>query len=205
MRVPALLLFSALLVGCTTTGVRLTDAERHIVWQNHLTALNGIHRWSLRGRVALRADDRGWQASLRWVKSAHMQTIQLAGPFGSGRVSLQQDHRGAVLTDSRGNQYRENDAEILLQRITGWQLPVSGLQYWIRGQAIPDTAADVKLDSFGRLERLKQADWDIHYQAYVQHGSLYLPRRIFMSRPLEEDSDRKLEVRLVLNHWQMEP
>lgn len=205
MRISVLLLLITLLPGCSTTSVRLTETERQAAWQNHLKALGASHRWNLRGRIALHANDRGWQASLRWVQSEREQLIQLTGPFGSGMVSLKHDQNGAVLTDSRGNQYTDSDTERLLQRVMGWHFPVIGLRYWVRGQAIPGTAAELELDELGRLKRLKQKNWDIRYLAYTRYGSLHLPRRIFMSRPLDDGSGQMLDVRLVLSRWQLDP
>ena len=185
--------------------MRLTEVERQAAWQNHLRQLNASHRWSLRGRVALHTEDKGWQARLSWVRSEREQHIQLTGPFGGGVVSLRQDQDGAVLRDNRGNEYMDSDTEHLLQQVTGWQLPINGLQYWVRGQAIPDKTAKLELDEYGRLKRLKQNDWDIRYLAYSRYGQLQLPRRIFMSRPVGDGSGQILEVRLALNSWQSVP
>lgn len=205
MRIPTLLLLSALLIGCSTTGVRLTEAERQTAWQNHLQKLNASHRWSLRGRVALKTDDRGWQARISWVKSERGQHIQLSSPFGGSVVSLRQDGNGAALTDNRGNEYTDSDAERLLQQVTGWQIPVNGLQYWVRGQAIPNVSARLEFDEIGRLKRLRQNNWEIRYLAYARYGLLQLPRRIFMSRLLGDGSGQTLEVRMALNRWQSDP
>ncbi|MEE8388118.1 MAG: lipoprotein insertase outer membrane protein LolB [Acidiferrobacterales bacterium] len=205
MRIPALLLLSALLIGCSTTAVRLTEAERQTAWQNHLQKLNASHRWSMRGRVALQTDDRGWQARISWVKSERKQHIQLSGPFGGSVVALTQDRNGAVLRDNRGNEYMDSDAERLLQQVTGWKIPINGLQYWVRGQAIPNVNAKLELDEIGRLKSLKQNNWEIRYLAYARYGQLQLPRRIFMSRLVGDGSGRILEVRLALNRWQSDP
>lgn len=205
MRIPFLLLLSTLLIGCSTTAVRLNEAERQAAWRSHLAKLSTNRSWSLRGRVALHTEDRGWQASLRWVKSKSGQRIQLSGPFGGGVVTLQQNEDGVVLRDSRGNEYMDRDTERLLQRVTGWQLPVNGLQYWVRGRTIPGKDAEVELDNQGRLKRLRQNRWDIRYLAYARYAQLQLPRRIFMSRPMNDGSGLSLEIRLALNSWQSGP
>ncbi len=198
-------LLSTLLLGCSSTAIRLTGDERQLAWQNHLSQLNASHHWSLRGRVALQTEDKGWQVNLSWEKSEREQHIQLTGPFGGGVVSLKRNQNGAVLKDSRGNEYMDSDTEALLQQVTGWRLPVDGLQYWVRGQAIPDKTADLELDGQGRLKRLKQNDWDIRYLAYARYGALQLPRRIFMSRAVGDGNEQKLEIRLALNSWQSAP
>ncbi len=205
MRIPALLLLFTLLIGCSTTSVRLSETDRQTAWQNHLQKLNASHHWSLRGRVALKTDDRGWQARISWVKSAQGQHIQLSGPFGGSVVSLTQDRNGAVLRDNRGNEYTDSNAEHLLQQVTGWKIPVNGLQYWVRGQVIPNVNAKLELDGAGRLKRLVQNNWEIRYLAYARYGLLHLPRRIFMSRLVSHGSGQTLEVRLALNRWQTDP
>jgi len=202
VRFLVVLFLAALLLGCSSTAVRLSEHEQEKVWQNQLHLLEASPHWSLRGRVAIQAEDEGWNANLSWTKSEQSQRIQLTGPLGGGVVSLQQDTNGAVLIDSRGNKYSDQNAERLLQQVTGWQLPVEGLQYWVRGQAIPKKAASLELNEQGLLKRLKQNDWDIRYLAYKPHGFLQLPKTIFMSRQMTDGSSRTLEIRLALNKWQ---
>ena len=110
-----------------------------------------------------------------------------------------------MLRDNRGNEYLDNDPAGLLLQVTGWQLPVTGLQYWVRGQVIPDRTAELELDGQGRLKRLRQNDWDIRYLAYARYGALQLPRRIFMSRAVGDGGGQKLEIRLALNNWHSVP
>lgn len=205
MRAPALFFLITLLLGCSTTAVRLTEAERQTVWQKQLRLLEANPQWSLSGRVAIKTDDQGWQASLRWTNAGQDQRIQLIGPFGGGVVLLRLHPDGAVLKDNRGEEYSDGDAEYLLQQFTGWRLPVTGLQYWVRGRAIPGQKASVELNKQGLLKRLRQNDWDIRYLAYTPHGFMQLPRRIFMSRSMNDGSGQTLEIRLALNSWQSAP
>ncbi len=198
------LLLVALLSGCTTPGVRLTEIERDAAWVQHQSRMNRVQAWRLRGRVALRTKDKGWQLGMHWRYSPTEQQIRLSGPLGGGVVSIIQDGDGATLRDTKGNEYRDSDIESLLFHISGWDLPVKGLVYWVRGLAVPGVDARVELDEHGRLKRLVQQQWDIHYQRYQSHAGMFLPRRIFLTRSYGGGINRTLEMRWVLTEWRID-
>ncbi len=205
MKFIPVLLSALLLAACTTPGVRLSMVERQHVWAQNNSRLNAARNWSLRGRIALRADERGWQAGIRWTKTPDTQEIQLSGPFGGGVVLVKQDVDGAVLRDSRGDEYMDTDGERLLEQVTGWRLPVNGLVYWIRGQVVPSVPHRIELDERGHLKHLFQQRWQITYSKYGDYRGLLLPRRMIMKLPADQNGGIELEVRLALNNWNFVP
>jgi outer membrane lipoprotein LolB len=199
------LLSALLLAACASQGVRLSPEQRQAAWQQHNLQLAGLQNWSLSGRVAVRAGDQGWQAGMRWSRQDDLQEIQLTGPFGGGVVLLRQDTAGVVLRDNRGEEYYDTNAERLLEQVTGWQLPVNALGYWVRGQAIPDAPQDLELDNNGRAKRLSQQQWQITYQQYGEYNGLLLPQRILLQRAADAGQDNAVEVRLAVNGWKLSP
>lgn len=173
--------------------------------QARRAALQSIARWDLRGRVGVRLPDEGAQASLRWRHGDDGEQIDLTGPFGGGHARLQFDARGARLTDARGREHHDADAEALLLRATGWHVPLGGLTYWIRGLPIPEVASAEEIDEYGRLRLLRQLGWDIEFLSYDRVGAHQLPSKLFLARRLPghaADADNaRIEVRLVVNSW----
>lgn len=151
--------------------------------------------WELQGRLAVYAGDEGWHASLNWRQTGDAYLVELRGPLGQGAVRLQGDASGVTLERADGLRDRATDVDDLLARHTGWVLPVSGLRYWVRGQAVPDHEALWERDAQGRPQRLQQDGWDIRYTDYLTQPELgVLPRRI----DLERDG---LHARLVIDAW----
>lgn len=192
------------LAGCVTPP-SLTGTALQARWQERQQILDRIDRWDLQGRIAVRAGDRGWQAALRWKRDGGSQRLTLHGPLGAGTVVVEQDASGTRLRDSRGNDVRDNDASRLLQRVTGWRIPVDELRYWVRGLAAPGSRGQVHLDGRGRLDSVSQDGWTVHFVSYDTFSNLQLPEKIDMVHRPDDASDVELSLRLVVNDWNLNP
>lgn len=194
--------FSFLCLSCAVPVPRPPEAALERLWQTHSAHPASLVQWSLRGRLAVRADSQGGQASLAWQRDAGRQSIRLNGPLGRGVVRVTQDESGAHLTDASGKTAEAADAAELLLRFTGWELPMASLDWWVRGLPVPDVAARRELDDEGRLARLHQQGWDVEFGHYAQiEPSLALPDRLFLRRA-SGANDPALEVRLVIDRWE---
>lgn len=154
-----------------------------------------IEAFSLNGRVAVKLDDRGYTASLRWRHSATGDSLRLLSPVGSVVGEIEADSSGATLTTGDKKVYRSNDAQALTREVLGWDLPLAGLRYWVTGRA--DPAAPVQAqdrDDKQRLKSLAQNDWRIVYLGYF--GDSALPARLSLA------CDR-LHLRLIIEHWEL--
>lgn len=178
--------FSLLSVACSQLPLRDSSP-----WQApHWT------QWTLSGRVAVWHGQDGWHAQLRWTQQADSYQLELSGPLGQGALRLQGDEQGVTLELANGQRDWAPSADQLLQRHTGWQLPIAGMRYWARGLAVPERPADWDYAPDGRPQRLRQDGWDIHYSQYRDYQALgCLPRRIDFSRG-------PLTARLIIDHWQ---
>lgn len=156
-------------------------------------AVPAADAWALEGRIALRLEDEGWHASVLWEQRAERYHIRLQGPLGQGALELTGGPAGVVLERADGRISQARDPDILLYQETGWQLPVSGLRYWVRGRPLPELEARSRRDDQGRLVELHQAGWDIRYTDFFDTGAL--PRRI-------ELVNGEVRVRLVIDAWQ---
>jgi len=157
-----------------------------------------IKDWRFSGRVALTRGERGWHAGLDWETRADHYHLQVTGPLGQGALQLTGDANGVTLIDSDARVYTARDVDTLLARVTGWDLPVAGLHYWVRGLSAPDSAVSVTLDRQGRLQRLVQSGWVITYQRYQTIAGNDWPAKLNL---VHDD----LAVRLVIDKWQLDP
>lgn len=186
MKFLAGLLAVLLLAGCATTPL----LERG----QSAAALDG---WQLMGRVSLTRGEEGWHASLNWQQQGEHFYLKISGPLGQGGFQLNGDDRGVVLVDADGKTFAAEDADVLLLQVTGWQLPITGLRYWIRGLPAPGAGeAQTRKDDSGRLNRLVQAGWTINYNRYQIVDDISLPDKLQL---LRDD----IAVRIVVDKWEL--
>lgn len=199
----------ALLVlsGCAPTPIQpptppADSAEGR--WRLHRAQVTAISDWSIAGRIAVKADDEGYHASLNWRQRGEDFDLRVSGPFAQGGLRLKGNTDGVVLHDSAGGQRRARDGDALLAEATGFEVPVTGLRYWVRGLPAPGPAlgldpgkaADWQLDTQGRLRTLTQNGWSITYRDYVDVDTLSLPRKLVLKRP-------DLSVKLIIDQWRL--
>ena len=195
-----------LAAGCATVPSPPPVEDPAAAWQARQAELRALSAWTLQGRLAMRAAEEGWQASVHWIHDGARQQIDLIGPLGRGHLRLTQDNGGAELRDADRKTWRAENAQQLLYRITGWLVPLDGLNYWILGLPAPGPAAKLALDDQGRLKTLDQSGWDIRFLEYARQGSLDLPSKIFIKRRGDGNETASaqhvdVEVRLIIERW----
>ena len=196
-------LFIFLCASCAAPLSRPPSDQIQQLWRARESALLPIQHWELRGRFAVRTDERGGQASLSWKRAAAQHSIRLNGPLGRGVVRINQDETGAELQDAEQRVFHAANAEELLYRYTGWQLPLTNLNFWVLGIPVPGLPASQELDDAGRMKSLRQQGWEVQYQDYVLSGSHELPSRFTLTL-VPDPADPSLpamEVRFVIERW----
>ena len=175
----------AALAGCATTRPAQVLPASNV----------SIGAFSLNGRVAVKLDERGYTASLRWHHSATRDSLRLLSPVvGSVVGEIEADENGATLTTGDKKVYRSNDAQSLTREVLGWDLPLAGLRYWVTGRADPASAVQAAdRDDKQRLKSLKQNDWRIAYLEYF--GDSALPSRLSLAYD-------RLRLRLIIERWE---
>jgi len=181
--------------GCATHPP-VTAPEAETAWLEHRAALEALRDWQVQGRVALRTETEGWNASFDWRQRGSRYRIRLRGPFGQGAVELQGGEHGVWLKRADQPAVFAQNPEVLLQQQTGWQLPVSGLTAWLRGLPVVDGDPDIQWDTQGRLLHIGQNGWRIDYQRYLEKDGLQLPKKLRLKR----DS---VQVGFVVDSWQI--
>ncbi|CAK0764778.1 Outer-membrane lipoprotein LolB [Gammaproteobacteria bacterium] len=189
------LLVLALLTGCTTTSESL-GPESEAAWRVRQPALESFQNWEFIGRVAVQREEEGWFASLHWKQRGTAYRLQVSGPAGQGAARLNGDDVGVSLIRGDGTVYLASRPEELLATHLGWQVPVTGLRYWIRGVPTPTEWESRALDAAGHLVRLRQDGWDIHFDRYSAVDTLELPGRLVLERP-------PLTVRIIMERWSL--
>lgn len=186
---------------CTTitpsvTSSKAAPADTSITWEQREQRLQQINHWTSQGAISVRTPDTSGSASINWEQTPNHYHIRIFGPLGAGQIKLDGSPEQVTMTTSKGEQFRAATAEQLLAEQTGWYLPISSLNYWIRGLPAPGIVTQKQLDSSQRLQTLSQQGWTIQYLDYRNVRGIDLPRRISLS-------NGTVNAKLVINRWRI--
>ena len=168
------------------------------VWAARQSTLARLTQWQADGRIGVVNGQDGWHASFQWAQQDPTYRIDIIGPLGQGRITIQGDEREVSIQTQDGQRSTAPDPDLLLEQTLGLRLPVTGLRYWVRGLPAPGPTALLQTDAAGRLTRLEQNGWVIEYPSYAPSSvfNLDLPERI-VARRLD------LGVKLVIEQWML--
>ncbi|MHB0777015.1 lipoprotein insertase outer membrane protein LolB [Halomonas sp. WWR20] len=183
-----------LLAGCAGQPPSPDVPRQSGDWQRQQTRIESLNAWTLAGKVGLRTPEDLTSANLDWTQQPNHYRMLLSGPFGTGRSVLEGRPGHVSLTTGEGR-FEADSPEALLHEQLGWSLPVSSLDYWIRGLPAPGMPHTMNSDALGFPDRLHQAGWDIDYHTWTQADGLWLPQRLVMTYD-------DLRVTLMVNDWQ---
>lgn len=187
-----------LLGGCAVPPERAPDPGRAAaLYDARQPALESLRHWIIKGRIGLSSEVESWHADLHWRQSKARYAISLVGPFGQGQVRINGEP-GRVTLATEDRVFSDRDADRLINRRLGWQVPVRGLEWWVRGLASPRMAEPVsrELDGEGRLLRLSQGGWVVEFLRYRNVNGLQLPDKVFAESP-------EWKVRIVVSDYEV--
>lgn len=195
IRKPAFLLivFSLLLSACAQQA--LTPIEN---LQRYQSRLSGIDNWILKGRIIVRFSDETDQARLTWKNSPDNYSIRLSGALGIGTTYIKGSENGVSLEQGGKPVVKADKAETLLFNETGWDIPISEMNYWVRG--IPSPYSEITnpvLAPEGILLSMEQSGWQLEYSRYEALGQWNMPGKIIAKRD-------QVKLTFVVNDWTLD-
>jgi len=162
------------------------------------SALRPLDQWSLAGRLAVSTGSKGGSGRIDWNQDGPRFEVALSAPVTRQSWRLTGDAAGARLEGLDGGPREGPDAVQLLREATGWEIPVTALADWVRGlrsQALGP--ADARYGVDGRLAKLEQGGWTIHYvwpSSAADAAAAELPTRLDAQRD-------EARVRLIVDQW----
>lgn len=188
-------IFVLLLAGCTQTPqVAVPDVPQS------QQALQQLTQWRLQGRMALQTPDEKLSASLNWRQNEQDFTLRLSTMLGITLLNMQQQN-GQTRLSADGKDYQDNNASRLIERITGWPLPLTQLPLWVKGQTQP--ADIVEYTANGQVSRVYPqcggcGDWQIDYADFQPVGEYSLPHKL----SLTSQYPQAIKIKIRVNKWQ---
>lgn len=181
-----------LLTGCATKAPKPdlkpteTKPDPEQLWQWHSSRLQNLRFWQMDGRIAATKGNEGGNASFVWKQMGDDYQIKFFGPFGAGSVLVSGSPYSVSLKEADGKMHFAQNAEELMSKVAGWQVPLSGIRYWMLGIPMPEEKINTKsIDNLGHLASLNQLGWKIDYNSYHQNRTPNIPAKLKMeSGPL---------------------
>lgn len=170
---------AALLAGCAAVTLAPRDSQP----------------FDLLGRMLVTYSGGALTANLRWVHGATEDQIWLMTPTGQTLAYIVDSPQGATLTRADQREYRASSVEALTRQALGWSLPLSPLQYWVRGRPAPGAAPNaVERGVDDRLLAFTQNGWHVAITYYSEGEMSGRVRRLDLN-------DGANEIRLVIDTW----
>lgn len=161
----------------------------------HLQDIAQISQFTIKGRIGVQAEGKGFSGGLTWQHDKVNDEIALYSPLGSQVASIKKNADNVTLEDAKGNSIAAADAETLTQSTLGWQLPLAGLADWSLGRPSSSVILASTWDEQGHLSTLKQDGWDIQYQNYAEQNGHFLPSKIVLRND-------KVNLKLLVENWE---
>lgn len=151
--------------------------------------------FDLIGRVAVSYDGRSFFSNVRWHHLSNREEISLLTPAGQTLARIVSDGDGATLTGADRSEYSGADIESLTRQVLGWELPLTYMGWWVRGEAAPgSTVQDIERDGQSRYLALSQDGWRVTMTWGDVSAGRSLPRRL-------QIAGGSHQIRLVIDSW----
>ena len=189
-------LMPLLLVACVPAVQIKGDASLLNAQIQREQALAHVDHWSLQGRLGVSDGHDGGSGSFNWTQAGEQYEFVLRAPITGKSFRLSGGPAGAVLEGVTAEPMRGPDAETLMRKALGWEVPLRDLRAWVLGVRADSGPAEL---SFGadRLPSLLQQDgWTVEYRQWDSTHQPALPSKVFAARP-------PYKVRLSIESWNL--
>lgn len=191
-----LLILAIILPACVSSPAIKppADSASQALNKSHLQHIAEIQHFSLKGRIGVQTEGKGFSGGLQWQHQASNDDISLYSPLGGQVASIQKTPEQVTLQDANGNSISASNAEALTQTALGWQLPLTGLADWSLGRPASSPIQNSSWDAQGQLTTLSQDGWNIEYQNYSEQHGYLLPGKIILK-------SEKVNLKLLVESW----
>ncbi|MCE2593566.1 lipoprotein insertase outer membrane protein LolB [Motilimonas cestriensis] len=143
------------------------------------TQLAELDHWQIKGKLAIRqAKQKPVALDMHWQQQGEQFHITFTKLFKTV-LEVKQDKFGAWLRDNNGEEHYAADAQLLIQHLTGWVLPLNQMQQWVKGVPLDATA---QFDDQGNVINIdaivEQQPWHLTLAGHTQSQGLTLPSNL---------------------------
>ena len=193
-RFPAVLL-PLLLAACTPALVRHQgDAGQLDAQLAREHAMAHTDHWTLEGRLGVSDGHDGGSGGFTWTQDGDNYRFVFRAPITGRSFELSGGGAGALLEGLDGGPLQGADAETLMRRALGWEVPLHDLRAWVLGLRADSGPAQLSFGDNQLPSQLRQDGWTVEYRAWDVTRQPPLPTTIFAAQP-------PYKVRLSVESW----
>lgn len=173
-----IIITTALLSSCVSFHTTSQASYNTLSWQQRQASLKTFTHWHINGALSITNNGHTDLASYTWQQQSLQQfNIVISGPLDIGTVTVASEPGRVTLLRGNKAPITAATADQLMLKALGWHLPVSRLQYWIRG--LPASAnAKLSFDRYHHLTRLKNQGWQVAFSHYITVSDRDLPQTL---------------------------
>lgn len=185
-----LLTFFLFLSGCAH---RIDPQTR--LYDDWKTKLSAQKTWQVEGKLAFISPDERQSANLNWQQQDDLNQLVLTTFMGIRILELEHDAHSAKL-EFDDETYQDASASRLLQRLTGFTIPIEDADNWLKGTVTNDS---LRVDELDRAKTVTWQSnngqkWDITYGDYQQYAGFWLPKKLTLKH-------EKIRLKIQLYRW----
>lgn len=186
-----------LLLAACVPAVRMKgDASLLNAQSAREQTLARTNHWTLQGRLGVSDGHSGGSGSFSWTQNGDQYEFELRGPAISGmNFRLSGGPAGALLEGLREGPLRGPDAEALMRKALGWEVPLDDLRAWVLGLRAQGTPAELSFGADRLPSLLLQDGWRVDYREWDHSRQPPLPKKLYAERT-------PYKVRLSVESWQ---
>ncbi|MCP3128448.1 lipoprotein insertase outer membrane protein LolB [Shewanella sp. KJ2020] len=158
---------------------------------------NQAKAWELQGKLAIKTPEDKLSANLYWRHTETHDKLTLTTMLGTTVLTLEATPDAAHLHID-GKDFKDNNAQALLERVSGWSIPLADLPLWITGQIGSDDQV-IERDNQGKPKLLTNTQtpppWQVTFLRWQSQSGTTVPHQLKLERG-------DLQLKLQLNQWQ---
>lgn len=159
--------------------------------------MTDLTAWTLTGKIAFINQKNRESANVFWQKKAQQQQLTLTTYLGIQVLSLKTNN-GIHTLEVDGEEYQSSDLENLILQLTGYTLPITTLEHWLKGVEASATDTIEYAQQTNLPQKLisihNNEQWQISYSAYKEFNGLPLATKFTIKQ-------RDLTIRIQINKW----
>ncbi|MFP3029402.1 MAG: lipoprotein insertase outer membrane protein LolB [Arsenophonus sp.] len=195
-----ILLLAIFLTACTFKQQSTTKKNASItntLWISHQQKLAKLTKFQTRGSFAyISADNKSYAKFFLQQYTLSNYRILLTNTLGTTELELNVTPNVTQVMDREGKKYVNHHSTQMIYQLTGIQIPIETLPYWLIG--LLTNATSFTSDENGLLKTIEYRQnskiWHLNYLAYHQDSQPKLPSRI-------ELTQGKQRIKLKIDSW----